>query len=89
MSITTLKWIGTILVLLASILNTLNTPELQKYVYPFNLYTAFLGTTTLLTVSFKQRDFPYLVLNGIIMLIVISGILLSLKDTALAKLILN
>ncbi len=68
------KWLGTILILASVGLNSLNTPEFQKYVYPLNLYVSLLGSLTLLWVSKKQKDTPYMVLNLTVMTIYLAAI---------------
>ncbi len=60
------KWIGTCLLLVGVTLNILNNPELQKYVYPWNLVINNLGTGSLFVSALIQRDKPYIVLNGVL-----------------------
>ncbi len=73
------KWLGTILILLSVALNSFNTPDLQKYVYPLNLYVSFTGSLVLLWVSKKQKDLPYVVLNVTVMNIYVVAIWNSFK----------
>lgn len=69
-----IKWFGTIFLLCGVALNTLNTPEWQQYVYPFNLYVSLAGSLMLLMVARIQNDLPYMVLNSIVMLMYIVGV---------------
>ncbi len=73
------KWLGTILVLSSVALNSLNTPEWQKYVYPLNLYVSLFGSFILLWVSQRQKDIPYIVLNITVMSIYIMAIFNSFR----------
>jgi len=73
------KWLGTVLILASVGLNSLNTPDLQKYVYPLNLYVSCLGSIVLLWVSKKQKDMPYIILNVTVMNIYVLAIWNSFK----------
>ena len=68
------KWIGTALLLLGVTLNTLNTPQWQEIVYPYNLYVSLAGSLSLLIVARVQKDIPYQVLNLVVMVMYIIGI---------------
>lgn len=69
-----IKWIGTFLLLLGVTLNTLNTPQWQEIVYPYNLYVSLLGSLSLLIVARCQRDIPYQILNLTVMIMYLIGI---------------
>lgn len=73
------KWLGTVLILISVALNSFNNPDLQKYVYPLNLYVSLLGSLVLLWVSKKQKDLPYVVLNVTVLNIYIIAIWNSFK----------
>jgi hypothetical protein len=60
------KWIGSILILGGAFMNVLNNPELQQYVYPWNLYVNLIGCAFLLHASVLERDKPYILLNLLI-----------------------
>lgn len=60
------KWLGSILLLIGVTLNILNNPELQEYVYPWNLIVNLFGCTFLLIAALSQRDKPYIILNAIL-----------------------
>ena len=68
------KWVGTILLLLGVTLNTLNTPQWQEIVYPYNLYVSLAGSFSLLIVARVQKDVPYQMLNLIVMVMYLVGI---------------
>jgi hypothetical protein len=61
-----IKWIGSLLLLVGVSLNILNNPELQQYVYPWNLMVNLSGCGFLLFSALSQRDVPYVVLNGVL-----------------------
>lgn len=68
------KWIGTILILLGAFLNILNNPELQQYVYPWNLYVNVAGCIFLLYAALLESDKPYILLNLLIGIVYAGGI---------------
>jgi hypothetical protein len=61
-----LKWIGSLLLLIGVSLNILNNPELQQYIYPWNLVVNLGGCGLLFFSSLLQKDRPYLLLNGVL-----------------------
>ena len=77
-----LKWIGTILLLAGVTLNTLNTPQWQAIVYPYNLYASLGGSFMLLVVARIQNDLPYMILNMLVMVMYIAGVYNSMCPIA-------
>ena len=69
-----MKWLGIIFLLTGVTLNTLNTPEYQQYVYPFNLYVSLFGSILLFTVARQQDDVAYQILNLVVMIMYLVGI---------------
>lgn len=61
-----LKWIGSLLLLIGVSLNILNNPELQQYIYPWNLVVNLGGCSLLFFSALLQKDRPYLLLNGVL-----------------------
>jgi len=61
-----LKWFGTCFLLVGVTLNILNNPDLQQYVYPWNLVMGSVGCLSLLFSASVQGDKPYVVLNGVL-----------------------
>ena len=61
-----LKWVGTILLLIGVTMNILNNPELQQYIYPYNLIINTAGSFSLLTCSILEKDKPYILLNVVL-----------------------
>jgi len=68
------KWIGTALLLVGVTLNTLNTPQWQDLVYPYNLYVSLAGSISLLIVARCQKDIPYQILNAVVLVMYLIGI---------------
>ena len=73
-NLTLVKWIGTVLLLGGVTLNTLNTPQWQDIVYPYNLYVSLLGSISLFIVAKCQKDVPYQILNLTVMVMYLIGI---------------
>jgi len=65
-TINKIKWWATALLLVGVSLNILNNPELQEYVYPYNLYLNSVGCVGLFACAVLQGDRPYMALNGIL-----------------------
>jgi hypothetical protein len=61
-----LKWAGTYFLLVGVTLNILNNPDLQQYVYPWNLAVNLTGCSLLFFSALLQGDRPYLLLNGVL-----------------------
>ena len=74
-TINKVKWWATSILLVGVSLNILNNPELQGYVYPYNLYLNSIGCVSLFWCAVLQKDRPYIALNGILGLGYLLGVL--------------
>jgi len=70
-----LKWLGTILIIVGVTLNVLNNPELQEFIYPYNLYINTIGGTLLLYGALVQKDWPYVALNALVTSVYVGGVI--------------
>ena len=70
----TLKWMGTLFLILGVTLNTLNTPQWQEIVYPHNLFISLFGSSILLLVAKLDNDMPYVALNSLVMMLYMAGV---------------
>ena len=63
----TVKWIGSIIIIISMILTAAN-------IYPYNLYSAIPGTLAWMYVSFKWNDKSLILMNSVALTIYMLGI---------------
>ncbi len=66
--IQTIKWVGTVLILVGVLMNILNNPELQQYIYPYNLFISSFASFLLLSSALIEKDKPYVFLNSVVLI---------------------